>query len=237
MTTRRPASPNSRLRMMRSIAAQRFVRGRRRPRPLCPPRARRPSRRAAGRAARTWRSAASASSKTSKAAVGNARGACRSCFMNAFEPSSRAAARVGPNARNPRGRERVDEPQRERELGPDHDEVRALAAAARSTSPAMSSARTAALRPTDSCPRCPGAVTTSCPPAASAAASACSRAPDPTMTTRLPLPMAAAAVNTVSRRTLDVRRIAVPLECAGPRPAPPGFLANLDPGSVFFERG
>ena len=46
-------------------------------------------------------------------------------FANAFEPSSRAAAALGPKQATPAAAQVVGEPGDERRLGPDHDEVHA----------------------------------------------------------------------------------------------------------------
>jgi hypothetical protein len=48
-----------------------------------------------------------------------------SCLAHAFDVSMRAASRVGPNTGSPRA-EPVDDAERERRLGPDEREVRAL---------------------------------------------------------------------------------------------------------------
>ena len=44
-------------------------------------------------------------------------------LANAFEPSSRAGSRLGPNTGTPLHLELVDEPGHQRRLGPDDDEV------------------------------------------------------------------------------------------------------------------
>ena len=57
-------------------------------------------------------------------------------LANALEPSSRAAARVGPKAAMPRAASSVDEAGDERRLGPDDDEVDALVARRAAAMPA-----------------------------------------------------------------------------------------------------
>ena len=122
-------------------------------------------------------------------------------FMKALDPSRRAAALRGAEGAEPRAVERVDEAERQRQLGPDDDEVGALGARRARRGPPTSSARTAALRPTAAVPALPGAVTTRCPAAARAPASACSRAPPPTTTT-----LRAAAAHRRSLPTAAVTR-------------------------------
>ena len=67
---------------------------------------------------------ASTSSTTLQLAVGTP-AASMTSLANAFEPSSRAAAALGPNAAMPARGELVGEPRDERRLGPDDDEIAA----------------------------------------------------------------------------------------------------------------
>ena len=90
----------------------------------CPRRGRRSSPRRAARTPRGTRAARSSSSAPNAAwrAVGTPASASTS-FIHAFEPSSRAPAAPGPNARRPRARDRVGDARDERALGTDDDEV------------------------------------------------------------------------------------------------------------------
>ena len=91
---------------------------RRRP---CPPRARPPSRRTAAARPRSVAAAGTpAASSTS--------------FANAFEPSIRAAAALGPNTGDAGVPQPVGDARDERRLRPDHDQVGARASRARSSS-------------------------------------------------------------------------------------------------------
>ena len=65
--------------------------------------------------------------RASTSAVGTPAAAMIS-LANTFEPSSRAASRVGPKAAMPASLERVDEPGDQRRLGADDDEVDRLVA-------------------------------------------------------------------------------------------------------------
>ena len=109
-----------------------------------------------------------------------------SSFANAFEPSSRAAAAVGPKPVMPLSRERVDHAVDERRLGADDDQVAALVGGRRARSrrrprpsASMHLIRSLAM------PALPGAAMTSgfCGLRSSARTIACSRPPPPTTRT------------------------------------------------------
>ena len=123
-TTRSPAPPSSRRRMSRSTAACDSAAVSHTNTPL--PRARpsalttQGSPRAAMKA-----SASSAASKARDSGMGRPAARLTSAAQ-ALLDSMRAAAAVGPKARMPDGRERVDETQGQRLVGPHDDEVGAL---------------------------------------------------------------------------------------------------------------
>ena len=101
-------------------------------------------------------------------------------LANAFEPSSRAAAAHGPEARTPAASQRVGEPGDQRRLGPDDHEVDARVAPPRPASATGSPASaSSALAPRARMPALPGAHSSSgcCGERASARTSACSRPP------------------------------------------------------------
>ena len=111
--------------------------------------------------ATTWAraSARSAGPKARQAAVGMP---CRAqkALVNALEPSSRAAAAVGPNALMPAARSRSTSPSTSGTSGPTTTSP-TPSARARATSPSMSSALTGTQRASAAMPALPGAHTTS----------------------------------------------------------------------------
>ena len=91
----------------------------------CPRRARRSSRRSSpGSVSRNANAAASsAGAETSRTRAVGTPAATSTSFIHAFEPSRRAAAALGPNARRPARSQRVDDAGDERILGTDDDEI------------------------------------------------------------------------------------------------------------------
>ena len=100
-------------------------------------------------------------------------------FIQAFEPSSRAAAARGPNARRPRGLDRVDDARDQRIFGADDDEVGVELVGEVGAPRRDRSRRPRRTHRSSPCPGCPGAQTTSSTNGerANPHASACSRPP------------------------------------------------------------
>ena len=111
---------------------------------------------------------------------------CRAqnALVNAFDPSSRAAAALGPNALIPAAPSRSTSPRTKGTSGPTTTSP-APSARASATSPAMSSAWTGTQRASAAMPALPGAHKSSLTSgeAASAQHNACSRPPEPTTST------------------------------------------------------
>ena len=103
-------------------------------------------------------------------------------LANALEPSSRAAAAVGPNALTPASASASTSPATSGASGPTTTRSTASSRAA-ATSASRSSAPTSSVRASSAMPAFPGAHSTSgdCAERASPRRSACSRPPEPTI--------------------------------------------------------
>ena len=170
---------------------------------------------------------ASTSSTALHAAVGTPAASMIS-LANAFEPSSRAAAALGPNAAIPRAASSSTSPATSGASGPTTTRSQPSAAA---TSPAMSSTATSTSSASAAIPGLPGAHS-SCGARgerASARTSACSRPPAPTTRTRI-RPQTCTSYSEVMKSSIgnagSVSYIAVPRE-----------LSSIDTRAIVMSSG